>query len=79
MMVVKRNSGDPSRIEAILTEFAIEIVPVDLSQAWLAAEARSRFPINFGDCFVYALAMVRDEEILTMDSEFSKTDARLAM
>ncbi|RYG38802.1 PIN domain-containing protein [bacterium] len=55
----------------------IEIVPVTVSQSIVAAEARVKFPIRFGDAFVYALAKERNLPILTLDAEFAKTDAAL--
>jgi len=61
----------------LLEDLQVEIVSVDESQAILSAEARHRFPISFGDGFVYALAKVRDLPILTLDAEFAKTDATL--
>lgn len=60
-----------------VAELGIEIVPVDESLAVAAAEARHRFPIRFGDAFVYALAKARGLPVLTLDAEFRKTDAAL--
>ena len=57
--------------------FGIAIIPVTEAQAINAAEARHRFPIRFGDAFVYALAKEREMPILTLDAEFAKTDAAL--
>lgn len=56
----------------------IQIIPVDTSQAVVAAEARRRYPIRFDDAFVYALAKERGLPVLTLDAEFMKTDAALA-
>ena len=58
--------------------FGIEVVPVDESLTLGAAEARHRYPIRFGDGFVYGLAKARRLLILTLDTEFAKTDADLA-
>ena len=55
----------------------VEIVPVDAEQAVLAAEARRKYPIRFGDPFVYALSKRRDLPVLTLDAEFRKTDVLL--
>ena len=62
-----------TRIQAL----AIELVSLDATQAVTAAEARLKFPIRFGDAFVYALAKERNLPILTLDAEFAKTDAAL--
>ncbi len=61
------------KIEAL----AIEIAPLNRDAAVIAADARLRFPIRFGDGFVYALAKERGLPILTLDAEFAKTDAAL--
>ena len=62
---------------AYIVELGIEIVPVDEALAVEAAEARHRFPIRFGDAFVYALSKARDLPVLTLDAEFRKTDVLL--
>ena len=62
---------------ALVRAFGIEIIPVNESFAIASAEARHRYPIRFGDAFVYALAKARNLPILTLDAEFAKTDAAL--
>jgi len=37
-------------------------------------DARSRFPLNFGDCFAYAHARLRNEALITLDDGFLATD-----
>lgn len=54
--------------------FGIRLIDIDTRQAVLAAEARNRYPLNLGDCFVYALAFMRDATVLTLDSDFKKCD-----
>ncbi len=34
----------------------VQFIPPDRAQAELAASARLQYPLNFGDCFAYALA-----------------------
>ena len=58
-------------------EFALDIVPVDRVLASAAAHARSQYPINLGNCFAYALAKARSLPLLTLDSDFNKTDIQL--
>jgi ribonuclease VapC len=58
--------------------FAIEQVPPDEQTATLAAIARLSLPLNFGDCFAYALAKIRDQPLLTLDTDFARTDVELA-
>ncbi len=68
-------------LEATLADAAIEIVPVTLDQARLAAGAYERYgkgrhaaALNFGDCFAYALAKVRGEPLLFKGTDFGRTD-----
>lgn len=63
----------------------MEIVPVDVAQARIAREAFSRFGkgrhpagLNFGDCFVYALARQRRDVLLFKGNDFSRTDIGIA-
>ncbi len=70
--------GTPAtKTAAEIEALSVEIVSVDESMAIASAEARHRFPISFGDSFVYALAKARNLPILTLDAEFAKTDAAL--
>ncbi len=57
-----------------LQRIPLEYIPVTLPQAELAAKARADFPLNLGDCFAYALAKELNCPMLTLDSEFLKTD-----
>jgi ribonuclease VapC len=68
-------------IRAMVEELAIEICDVTAEQARIAQEAYLRYGkgldpagLNFGDCFVYALARVRREPVLCKGREFAKTD-----
>ena len=75
--VLDRAPDAGETLDRALAEFALEVVPVDLPLASIAAEARLRYPINLGDCFAYALAKSRNLALLTLDGDFSKTDIRL--
>lgn len=48
----------------------IRFVAPDVEQARIAAEARMKFPLNLGDCFVYALAVQESCPIITLDKDF---------
>ncbi len=61
-------------IEAELLSSGIRFVPPDVQQARIAAEARLRYPLNLGDCFAYALAIVEDLPILALDGDFRSVD-----
>jgi len=67
-------STDAADLEARLLDGKIQFVAPDQVQATEAARARLRLPLNLGDCFVYALAVVRDEPILTIDADFRNLD-----
>lgn len=61
-------------LERQLLNSGIRFVPPDIEQARIAAEARLRFPLDLGDCFVYALARIESQAILTLDSDFRCLD-----
>jgi uncharacterized protein with PIN domain len=48
----------------------IRFVAPDVAQSRIAAQARMKFPLNLGDCFVYALAVQENCPILTLDKDF---------
>jgi ribonuclease VapC len=75
--VLDRAPQAAESLERVLAEFALEIVPVDRVLAHAAALARLQYPINLGDCYAYALAMQRALPLLSLDSDFGKTDVQL--
>lgn len=62
------------QLEEILLSSGIRFVAPDVAQARVAAEARLRYPLNLGDCFVYALAVQENCPILTLDQDFRRVD-----
>jgi ribonuclease VapC len=73
-------------LDVLLTELAIETVPVDARQASLARDAwrrygKGRHPagLNLGDCFAYALAKARGEPLLFKGDDFARTDVKAAI
>jgi ribonuclease VapC len=52
----------------------IRFVAPDMEQSRIAAQARIKFPLNLGDCFVYALAKQENCPILTLDKDFRVLD-----
>lgn len=48
------------QIEEELLSSGIRFVPPDVEQARIVAEARFRYPLNLGDCFAYALAIIEN-------------------
>lgn len=78
---LSRGARGRAELEMTLAEAAIEIAPVTLDQARLAAGAYERYGkgrhpagLNFGDCFAYALAKSRGEPLLFKGSDFALTD-----
>ncbi|MPZ59075.1 MAG: PIN domain-containing protein [Rhizobiales bacterium] len=66
--------------------FNVEVVPVDLAQARIAADAFTRYGrgqhparLNYGDCFAYALAASRGVPLLYKGTDFGKTDIASAL
>lgn len=66
-------------METMLLDAGMRFVPPDVEQARLASQARLRYPLNLGDCFAYALAVVEDCAILTLDNDFRRTDRPLVI
>ena len=77
LLIALKERRSSSVTQRWVAELQIEIVPVDETLAAMAAEARHRFPIRFGDGFVYALAKEHGLPVLTLDAEFAKTDVDL--
>lgn len=59
------------RLEDELLYNGIRFVTPDVQQAKIAADARLKYSLNLGDCFVYALAVQEDCPILTLDQDFA--------
>ena len=87
-MVMELHLGDRGgrEIDVLIEDAGIAIVPVDQAQATLAREAFRRFgkgrhraALNFGDCFVYALAKTLDAPVLFKGDDFALTDLKHAL
>ncbi len=74
-MVLERASpGVSAQLERALGALGVEALEIDFPLLQLAISARSRFPLNFGDCFAYAHARARNERLITLDDDFLATD-----
>ena len=74
-MVLERAAGGASaQLEAALAALGVGPPAADFPLLQAAIAARSRFPLNFGDCFAYAHARLRGEALLTLDADFLATD-----
>jgi ribonuclease VapC len=75
------------RLDQMLTEEEIEIVPFTAAQSQIARAAYRQYgkgsghpaQLNFGDCFAYALAKDSGEALLFKGSDFSQTDVVAAL
>jgi ribonuclease VapC len=81
IVALSRGSRGRAELDAMLADALIDIVPVTIDQAHLAADAyqrygRGRHPagLNFGDCFAYALARSRSAPLLFKGEDFALTD-----
>lgn len=82
-IIIDRRRGEEGArdLRHYLTDAAINIVPVTLSQAELARAAYRRFGrgyhparLNFADCLAYALARETGEPLLFKGDDFPRTD-----
>jgi ribonuclease VapC len=85
--IVTDSNGNPilsRRLDSFLQQALIAIEPVTVEQARLARDAyrdygkgRHKAGLNFGDCFVYALARDKSEPLLCKGRDFRQTDLEL--
>jgi ribonuclease VapC len=85
-IVIEARLGDIGgrEFDLWLQRAEVEILPVDVEQADMARRGwrcfgRGRHPagLNYGDCFSYALAVTRDEQLLFKGEDFVKTDVKI--
>lgn len=77
----RRGGGAGREFDLFAVRANFQIIAVDGEQAELARSAwrrygKGRHPagLNFGDCFVYALAKATGEPVLAKGGDFAKTD-----
>jgi ribonuclease VapC len=85
-MVTGRRTGGRADLDRWLAERMVEVVPVDLQMAQVAADAFARFGkgrhaagLNYGDCFAYALARSLGVPLLYKGADFARTDIASAL
>ena len=78
--------GIRSRVERLLAQSSMDIIPFTAEHAAIAADGWRRFGkgrhpagLNLGDCFAYALAQSRNEPLLFKGADFSQTDVKAAL
>lgn len=87
IVIDSRFGGEGVRdLDLFVDRARIELAAVDLEQASVARRAFSRFGkgrhaagLNYGDCFAYALAIVRGEPLLFKGEDFVRTDVAPAV
>jgi ribonuclease VapC len=87
-IVMRRRSGPAAqeKLDRLLAELHVEILPFTQEDAVLAIAAFSRYGkggghsagLNFGDCFTYALAKRTGEPVLFKGTDFGHTDIAAA-
>lgn len=87
-MVIEAYSGVQGArdIDEFIEDVGIRVIAVDHAQARVARDAFRRFgkgrhraKLNFGDCFVYALAMTLNAPVLFKGNDFALTDLKRAL
>ncbi len=89
LFIVTDGRGDAAtsrRLDQLIEAFGILIEPVTEAQVRIARQAYRDYGrgsghparLNFGDCFAYALASERREELLFKGDDFVHTDLRSA-
>jgi ribonuclease VapC len=74
MVLDRFAKGASALLEPALAAAGIAPLSVDVEVARIAVAARSRFPLNFGDCLAYAHARATGEALITLDDDFLRTD-----
>jgi ribonuclease VapC len=75
------------KFDRLLEHLVVEIVPFTREQAGLAVTAYRQYgrgsghaaKLNFGDCFTYALAKLRDQPVLFKGNDFVHTDIKIVV
>ena len=86
-IVIERRAGPvgSDRLDALIEELSIEIVPLTTEQITVARRAWRRFgkgnsraALNLGDCLAYALCEMTGEPLLFKGEDFTHTDIQSA-
>jgi ribonuclease VapC len=86
VMVARHGVEAKEKLDRLLGELAIEVVPFTRDQGDAAIVAYRQYGkggghaagLNFGDCFTYALAKLRNEPVLFKGNDFARTDLQIA-
>lgn len=79
--IVAHGYGVSDKLDDFISEFALEVVPLEKDHIDAAFEGFRRYGkglhparLNFGDCFSYGLAKTLQEPLLFKGNDFSQTD-----
>ena len=86
VMLARSGPDAQERVDRLLGELSVQIVPFTHDQAVTAIAAYRQYGkgsgqpagLNFGDCFTYALAKLKGEPVLFKGNDFSQTDIQSA-
>jgi ribonuclease VapC len=85
-MVIEARRGESAgrEFDLFTLRASFQIIAVDAEQSELARSAWRRYgkgrhpaALNFGDCFVYALAKASGEPVLAKGTDFGRTDVEV--
>ena len=87
VMVNRHGPKAAAKLHALVREAGIEVEHVTPRHAWIAIDAfvvygkgrRHKAGLNYGDCFVYALAKATGLPLLFKGTDFSHTDLSPAL
>ncbi|HQY90257.1 type II toxin-antitoxin system VapC family toxin [Caldilinea sp.] len=82
---IRHGPAGSQKLDELLIAAQVQVEPVTLEQVAVArlayrvyGKGRHAAGLNFGDCFVYALAKLRNQPLLFKGNDFSQTDLQLA-
>jgi ribonuclease VapC len=88
IVILARSGPKPQeQLDRLLNDLEIEVASFARDQAALAVTAYRQYGkgtghaagLNFGDCFSYALAKLRNEPLMFKGDDFSRTDLEVAV
>lgn len=77
-----RDPALSAKLDSLIEELRLVVEPVTHEHVQIARDAFHRYgkgsghgaSLNYGDCFAYAIARLRDELLLFVGNDFAKTD-----
>lgn len=66
-----------NQVAHLISTLPIQLIPVDLELAKLAAEFKATRKMSYADCFAAALAKLRKAQLVTGDKEFRQVEGEV--